>query len=595
MKKYLLSFLCLIAAVSSYADKTAKAVVSYDETTLTFYYDDADHSSEGIVCSLDIEGGLPQWSNYLKTITKAVFDESFKDARPESTRAWFSYMSIENVDGQWLPCFPALKEIKNIEYLNTSEVTDMSEMFHYCASLKTVDLSNFNTENVTDMSYMFAESCFESLDLSSFNTKSLENMSYMFYFANSLESLVMTNFKAEKVTNMSYAFSQCSALKSLDLSSFNTANVTDMNNMFFSCQALESLNVSSFNTANVTDMNNMFNGCIALKSLDLSSFNTVKVENMDGLFSTCTVLESIDMTNFNTVNAGSMTNMFYKCYGLETLDISSFNTKNVSSMVLMFYDCDKLKTVYVSENFVTTSVTDSYGMFANCKNIVGGNGTAFNSKYITATYAKIDGGENDPGYFTYKEPAQKLTIGESGYTTFCCTKNIDFSAETAFKAYIVTGYNKSTKVTTLSQVNEIPAGVGVLIIGTPGTYTLTTTTSAAVYSNFLRGVTEETSLAQTDGSYTNYVLSNGSDGYAFYKVDDDGGQLAAGKAYLSLPISAVAAAKVMRFVTDDEETTGIEDINTANGSGAVYNLAGQKVDGSFKGIVIKNGKKTIIR
>ena len=39
--------------------------------------------------------------------------------------------------------------------------------------------------------------------------------------------------------------------------------------------------------------------------------------------------------------------------------------------------------------------------------------------------------------------------------------------------------------------------------------------------------------------------------------------------------------------------TGIEAAKTDNG--AIYNLAGQKVNGSFKGVVIKNGKKMIQR
>ena len=44
------------------------------------------------------------------------------------------------------------------------------------------------------------------------------------------------------------------------------------------------------------------------------------------------------------------------------------------------------------------------------------------------------------------------------------------------------------------------------------------------------------------------------------------------------------------------DTAGItETLNVKVNSGAIYNLAGQKVDESYKGVVIKNGKKVVIK
>lgn len=55
------------------------------------------------------------------------------------------------------------------------------------------------------------------------------------------------------------------------------------------------------------------------------------------------------------------------------------------------------------------------------------------------------------------------------------------------------------------------------------------------------------------------------------------------------------AAKV-NFVIDGNDVTGIKAVELEHavlGDGAAYNLAGQKVNGSYKGLVIKNGKKII--
>ena len=48
-------------------------------------------------------------------------------------------------------------------------------------------------------------------------------------------------------------------------------------------------------------------------------------------------------------------------------------------------------------------------------------------------------------------------------------------------------------------------------------------------------------------------------------------------------------------ITPVETATGIQNVKNAAEAedGAIYNLAGQKVDAAFKGLVIKNGKKMI--
>ena len=45
--------------------------------------------------------------------------------------------------------------IEGLEFLNTSEVTSMNDMFHGCNKLTSLDLSNFNTAKVTEMIAMF--------------------------------------------------------------------------------------------------------------------------------------------------------------------------------------------------------------------------------------------------------------------------------------------------------------------------------------------------------------------------------------------------------------------------------------------------------
>ena len=207
----------------------------------------------------------------------------------------------------------------DLNSFNTAKVTDMSLMFYGCQRLKSLDLNSFNTAKVTDMSLMFY-GCqrLKSLDLSSFNTANVTDMSYMFCSCQSLTSLDLSSFNTANVTDMSNMFQACQWLTSLNLSSFNTAKVTNMRYMFNNCQSLTSLDISSFNTANVTNMARMFYNCTALKSLDLSSFNTANVTDMARMFYDCQNLTTI-FCNDNCSTSSvlkSSEDMFKSCYAL---------------------------------------------------------------------------------------------------------------------------------------------------------------------------------------------------------------------------------------------------------------------------------------
>ena len=184
------------------------------------------------------------------------------------------------------------------------------------------------------------------------------------------------------------------------MSYLNTSEVTDMSFMFQNCNQLTSLDVSNFNTSKVTNMYGMFYECGSLRSLDLSSFNTSKVTNMACMFESCNNLSNLDLSSFNTSKVTSMGYMFECCDGLRSLDLSSFNTSQVTNMSSMFSNIINLQTIYVGNGWSTAAVTYSDDMFYNCTSLVGGQGTTYNPSYIDKTYAHIDGGTSNPGYFT---------------------------------------------------------------------------------------------------------------------------------------------------------------------------------------------------
>jgi len=124
------------------------------------------------------------------------------------------------------------------------------------------------------------------------------------------------------------------------------------------------------------------------------------------------------MSYLNTSKVTNMSGMFGNCENLTSLDLSSFNTATVTNMNDMFFACSRLKTIYVSLGWSTSAVTTSSEMFMNCTSIKGGMGTTYDANHIDATYAHVDGGSSNPGYFTGITEAYACYTPENTTLTF---------------------------------------------------------------------------------------------------------------------------------------------------------------------------------
>ena len=222
---------------------------------LTFYYDNKKKTRDypksiGPFSSFN----AVSWYSHAYWFNTVRFDSSMAECTNITSTAY------------WFYGFTELTTIEGLEYLNTSNVTDMAGMFGHCYQMTSIDVSHFDTSNVTDMNAMFNMCTYlTSIDVSHFNTSN--------------------------VTNMESMFNDCKKLTILDLSSFNTANVTTMSRMFEGCQELKRLDLSSFNTNNVTNPWSMFSGCSSLTRIYVSDqWKASSLGYTSGMFSNCTSL-----------------------------------------------------------------------------------------------------------------------------------------------------------------------------------------------------------------------------------------------------------------------------------------------------------------
>lgn len=199
---------------------------------------------------------------------------------------------------------------------------------------------------------------------------------------------------------------------------------------------------------------------------------------------------------------------------------------------------------------------------------------------------------------TYGNPVAEdvcnVQISSLGIATYCSSVDLDFTDVTTLKAYIASGYNKKTGTLLMSRVYDVPAGMGILLMGEAGNYEVPVSVSASSYSNMLKGVTIATTISPSSDGYDNYILADGTDGIGFYPIGEEG-TIAAGKAYLQLPKSA-SLAKCISIQLD--ETTGITNYNDSEDmycDGVVYDLTGRVIKVPTRGLYIINGKKVFVR
>lgn len=176
-----------------------------------------------------------------------------------------------------------------------------------------------------------------------------------------------------------------------------------------------------------------------------------------------------------------------------------------------------------------------------------------------------------------------VTVGEGGNAMFSATCAIDFSLTPEVEAYVVTDVKGN--YTELAQVTAVPAGTGVLLKAKAGNYKLAPVPEAeAVQKNLLVAVDEDYTIAASDVQNI-WSLATDDKGQACF-TSVAGTVVEAGSAYLS-----VASDKDYIYL---DKATGLRGINAAatlDTKAPMYNVAGQKVDASYKGIVIQNGKK----
>lgn len=224
--------------------------------------------------------------------------------------------------------------------------------------------------------------------------------------------------------------------------------------------------------------------------------------------------------------------------------------------------------------------------------------------FITVTSNDLKNATTKGFSFTISDKSklsETFTTMDYGWATYTPYIPVKFPTADGIKAYTAKiGVNGGVETT---EINGTVA---------PGTPLLLRAQTQGAQEYTLTGSNEEAvkiegnglNPAEGDGSewnddYTLYVLSSGKKGVGFYKLAQ-GTIIPKDKCYLILVNPNASAASFLSLDGSNSGTTAIDHIENAadantNAAQPLYNLAGQKVNAQYKGIVIKGGKKMVIK
>ena len=241
-------------------------------------------------------------------------------------------LDVSNVtDGSYMFYSCANSTEINVSQWNTSKIKYFDKMFSNCQSLAFLDVNNWDMISGCSLNSMFSYSGITDIDLSKWDTSNISNLSNLFFNCTKLKQIDLHTWNTKSVSTCYWLFRGCSSLEFINIDGWNTCNVYDMDRMFGECPKLITIKgLNKLNIRNVQFTRLMFISDQSLTTLDLSSFDTQNCIDTSQMFRGCYNLKSIYVSDtFVMTKVSNSTQMFLDCISL----IGGAGTTFVSSFI----------------------------------------------------------------------------------------------------------------------------------------------------------------------------------------------------------------------------------------------------------------------
>lgn len=342
--------------------------------------------------------GEPKWLSISTSVAHVKIDAAFADIRPTSLFEWFFGMT-------------QVTAIEGLEYLNTSEVTNMNSMFAYCSSLTSLDLNSFDMGKVTNTTTMFSN-CRSLTTIYCGNTWDISTSIHMFEHCSSLVGATaydISKTNGDMANPTTGYFTQphdrvfavwCNGNKTLY---FTVPETALSEGGQYKGQTITAVwngnNVVAHPQWNYDGLAGSFPEHVVIEP----SFASAKPKSLAEWFKNFAKLQDITGIEYlNTSEVTSAAQMFANCAKLTSLDLTGFDMDKVSSTQQMFYGCNALTTIYCNDTWTPTTSAE---MFYNCTSLKGA--ANFNANKLNKEMANPV-----TGYFTATKNLTQLANTE---------------------------------------------------------------------------------------------------------------------------------------------------------------------------------------
>lgn len=292
--------------------------------------------------------------------------------------------------------FPSRTKSKNIYFLNTSNLTNIDEMFYGNVYLEyincTPDGSNWDLSNITSMRKAFYEcndlitiegaenwdlrkvtdmyqAFYECRDLTGLNTStwhldSVEDMTETFYYCDNLTELDTRYWSLQNLKNFYKTFKKCRDITEIDGRLWSLSNVVNLGQTFSECANLKLIRgVENWDIGNVENLDATFDGT-AIEELDLSRWDTKNAIILCP-FTNCEQLKTVgDITGWDVSKVEDMFDFMWCCDSMEEIDVTGWDVRKVKSLCCAFCNCANLKRIIGLDTWSLESVEDVSECFA---------------------------------------------------------------------------------------------------------------------------------------------------------------------------------------------------------------------------------------
>lgn len=507
----------------------------------------------------------------------------------------------------------AFQSCTALETVDMPNVKELDDAFKSCSQLKNVSMPNLTNMNGGAFG--------QDSSLAELHLPQLTTLSECALCAPALKVLDCPNLTTRKTNLLDYNNGPLGTIEEVNVPKLESLQGGD----FSDCQKLIKVNVESAKTVG----SYTFQNCTSLKTLSLPNVTTIE----ENAFESCTSLDSLDLPSVSSIDGGALTGctaLKYLHLGPGITDVSQgtifiSGDQALDHILHIWFDYkDGVITApdYMGNQQNSVVYHVDYSLLKDYMNTDTWKDFIFERTLDDASEVQFTNGRY---YFSLKralKPAEWSTLVLPFSLTADQVK-ATFGQNVKLAEYTGSTHSDVSAdgfILNFQKTETITAGKPVLICGadekTDNTY-LASMLELGGSDN--RGGEVESAISQTDpsadsnnhfnlqGTYTynasfiqagDYYLGSGN------KLRHAKSQKALGSARMVIRYAGTNAQAKLMGMSFDGITTGIDEVRldsdtlaalqgNSSAQAPAYNLAGQRVDNGYKGIVIVNGKKLL--